>query len=70
MKIALAVLAALFAFAVPPVIAQRILHLDFLAENPGARDYVGVVWIEARDINPLLSGFDGFSFVVTTTNSP
>ena len=69
MQFAPVVLSALFALAAP-VLAQHILHVDFLVENPGTRDYAGPVWIEARDIYPALPEFDGFSFIVTTTNSP
>jgi unsaturated chondroitin disaccharide hydrolase len=65
-----AVLNALLAMAAPPAVAQPILHVDFLAVNPGATDYEGVVWIPASEISSLLPGFDGLSFLVTTTNSP
>jgi hypothetical protein len=48
----------------------QIQHIDFLVENRLDIEFKGIVWINAQDVYSLIPGFDGFSFVVTTTNSP
>ena len=48
----------------------QIQHIDFLVKNKANNDYEGVIWINAEDIYSLLPGFDGLSFIVTTTHSP
>jgi unsaturated chondroitin disaccharide hydrolase len=48
----------------------QIQHIDFLVENRLDTEFKGIVWINAQDVYSLIPGFDGFSFVVTTTNSP
>ncbi|MFC1558077.1 DUF4861 family protein [candidate division KSB1 bacterium] len=48
----------------------QIQHIDFLVQNSKEIDYKGVVWIDADDVYSLIPGFDGFSFLVTTTDSP
>lgn len=48
----------------------QIKHIDFLVENITDIEFNGVIWIDAWDIYSLIPGFDGFSFIVTTTNSP
>lgn len=50
--------------------AREIVHIDFLAGNPARLEYTGVLYIPAGEVEALIPGFDGFSFLVTTTNSP
>ena len=48
----------------------QIQHIDFLVQNNKEVDYNGVVWIDADDVYSRIPRFDGFSFLVTTTDSP
>ncbi len=48
----------------------QIQHVDYLVENNTGIDFSGVLWIEAEELYELVPGFDGFSFIITTTHSP
>ena len=48
----------------------QIQHIDFLVQNNKEADYEGVLWLDADDVYSLIPGFDGFSFLITTTDSP
>ena len=50
-------------------VGTQIMHVDFLVENNADTDFKGVVLIDAQNVYSLIPGFDGFSFIVTTTRS-
>lgn len=72
MRKAILLLVILMFFVPKDIFCQgtQIQHIDFLIKNATDCDFRGVVWIDAEDVYLLIPEFDGFSFIVTTTNSP
>ncbi len=60
----------IFARSLTSAPSALVRHIDFSVENRADYPFQGVAWIDAADVYKLIPDFDGFSFIVTTTNSP